>query len=363
MKEAHPIPQDVTGFQFKLIGNMTIKQFLYLAAGSVVGWIFYASSPPLIIKLPFAILSFFAGFSFAFIPLEGRPMDTMFYLFIKALFAPNQYVYQKDGGTLVALPTQKISASPSAGAAASQKKTPVYQKSPDPEIITSFEAPKEIPEPKSEKLEKAATLEESLKKEAETIKNELTAAKAQEQNAVDHNAGVAVHEKVKNLEQELQETLRQKQQLEQELIALQKKLTQQKEVFTPTQAVEDKKQTNRVKTVPKTMSKTVGLIAPEAPNVLTGVVKDPRGNILPNMIVEVKTSDGDSVRAFKTNVLGQFASAMPLANGTYTIEFSDPQNMQSFDAVEIVANGEIILPLEITSVDRREELRRSLFQT
>ena len=39
----HPIPQDVTGFQFRLIGDMTIKQFAYLAGGMILAWIFLAS--------------------------------------------------------------------------------------------------------------------------------------------------------------------------------------------------------------------------------------------------------------------------------------------------------------------------------
>ncbi|EKD47460.1 MAG: hypothetical protein ACD_66C00049G0001, partial [uncultured bacterium] len=27
--EQHPVPQNVTGFQFKLIGDITLKQFAY----------------------------------------------------------------------------------------------------------------------------------------------------------------------------------------------------------------------------------------------------------------------------------------------------------------------------------------------
>ena len=39
--DAHPIPQNVTSFQFKLVGEMTLKQFLYLATGMVIAYIFF----------------------------------------------------------------------------------------------------------------------------------------------------------------------------------------------------------------------------------------------------------------------------------------------------------------------------------
>ena len=69
------------------------------------------------------------------------------------------------------------------------------------------------------------------------------------------------------------------------------------------------------------------------PNVITGIVKDPRGNPLANILVEVKDEQGNAVRAFKTNALGQFASATPLSNGSFTIEFDDPREQNKFDTV------------------------------
>src|SRR5438045_3308890 len=69
--ENHPIPQDVTGFQFKLIGEMTVKQFAYLAGGVVLAWVTFASP--------------------------------LFWLinFLKAFITPNQFVFQKIGYVLL----------------------------------------------------------------------------------------------------------------------------------------------------------------------------------------------------------------------------------------------------------------------
>jgi len=46
----HPIPQDITGFEFKLIGNMTLKQFAYVAGGAIIGLVFYALPILLLLK-------------------------------------------------------------------------------------------------------------------------------------------------------------------------------------------------------------------------------------------------------------------------------------------------------------------------
>lgn len=99
--ENHPIPQDITSFQFKLIGNMTVRQFAYFAAGVILGWIFLSLPILPFIKFPLAFLFLILGFSLAFIPVEGRPFDTVISLFIKSLFAPNQYVFQKTGGQIL----------------------------------------------------------------------------------------------------------------------------------------------------------------------------------------------------------------------------------------------------------------------
>jgi hypothetical protein len=105
------------------------------------------------------------------------------------------------------------------------------------------------------------------------------------------------------------------------------------------------------------------LSVPESPNLIIGVTKDPRGNTLSNILVEVKDKDGNPVRAFKTNEVGRFASVTPLINGAYTAEFEDPKAQNKFEKITINVTGQIILPIEAISIDTREELRRSLFST
>jgi len=95
MIEQHPIPQDITGFKFKLVGDMTLRQFGYLAVGLVFGWTFYATPWYPIVKLPLAFVSALCGIAFAFVPIEERPLDTWVRNFFKSIYQPTYLVWRK----------------------------------------------------------------------------------------------------------------------------------------------------------------------------------------------------------------------------------------------------------------------------
>jgi len=404
--EQHPIPQDVTGFQFKLIGSMTIKQFAYVATGVILAVILYY----LPLKTPFGILFkiFFiplfgsSGFLIAFLPVEGRPVDIMAANFVKSLFTPNQYVYHKrekifsftqittqsrqtkqnfatpnikrqinkerelqmiiqnvHGQTHTKLDdketdflkkfsdsTQTLTLSPQGHASASQA---VIQTAP----------PVSSPKATTDTLEQQEAL---LTQQLDEAKKAVSDQK--------QTIPPSTVEKVSLLEKQIQTIHAQKQQLEQELHRLQSQLTTQKAPSTQTQpplvtqpaAAPIPTSPQYVRTIPQGMSSNAGLpnIA-DVPNVLVGIVKDPRSNVLPNILVEVKDKGGNPVRAFKTNPLGQFVSATPLSPGSYTIELEDPKKQHKFDSIQIIAENKILLPIEIISHDAREELRKQLF--
>lgn len=375
----HPIPQNITGFEFKLIGDMTIKQFAYLATGTVLGWIAFSLPVSFIVKFPFMAIFLSFGVSFAFFSIEGRPVDTMIFNFIKAVFSPTQYVYQRS---LITQPlpneTKKEDETVLKGTAAapqvlireenkldkkefdffhmlSQMLTPL----PNAPIQTGgTEPPAQTPPPEKKEEEiKTEVLTKELEKakEEEKILQEKGAPLEEFQNA---------HEKVLELEKTLSQTVLEKQRLEQELVELKKQLEQTKkeQVYKPTVA-EELKETQNVRVIPKELGKAKGVpTPPQYPNVISGIVKDPRGNPLQNILVEVKDFEGNPVRAFKTNALGQFNASTALGNGKYTILFEDPSGLNKFDSVAFEAKGDIILPIEVISVDTREELRRSLFK-
>jgi hypothetical protein len=394
----HPIPQDITGFEFKLIGNMTLKQFAYVAGGAIIGLAFYASPVFFLIKIVLVLVSIGTGVAFAFVPFEGRPMDLMVKNFIKAVLSPTQYAYQKlnnqnlDENVLVSvsgIKKQSLSNTPqkqfkefidslSGGKNKLNKKESVYFESLQPTSAPATPTPitpqpilPVAPQilPPTQVAEPAVVVEESnteLQKTAELLEKELQEAKAKEveENKTNPEEYLKAHQKVLELQNNLNDLTFQKQELESKLISLQKKMEMQgKDIYSPSVAQPELlRETKFVRSIPQSMQKSAGMpIASEFPNVITGIIKDPRGNPLANILVEVKDPQGNAVRAFKTSALGQFASATPLANGEYSIEFEDPKEQNKFDTVAFKATGEVILPIEIISVDTREEIRRSLF--
>jgi hypothetical protein len=93
--QAHPIPQNVTNFEFHLVGDMTLKQFGYLAAGLGLAFLVFttlASVQP-IVAWPIIIISSLLGVAFAFLPIQERPLDHWVAAFFRAIFKPTSLKY------------------------------------------------------------------------------------------------------------------------------------------------------------------------------------------------------------------------------------------------------------------------------
>jgi hypothetical protein len=424
--DQHPIPQDVTGFQFKLIGTMTVKQFGYVASGVIMAVILYYlplhSAWGFLLKLALVPLFGASGVVIAFVPVDGRPIDIMTSNFVKALFSPNQYVYHRQGRVLSFETVSVIKVTPQTktqsqqqplthaqtsqkqldqkeaklralllnahghGESAIDKRETAFLSSltmsttpSSPAIITNQQPqqkvaqisyvsqqrpqiapilakpPLQIHPPTPSSPENPTSREELSKKESE-LTQALSQAKQEELASKTPATRALAEQKMTLLSKQIQ------------AIHLQKQLDSQKATLPlPTaqkpaatqQSIQDP---HHVRVIPQGVTKTVGLPhISDSPNVVVGIVKDPRGNILPNILVEVKDKDDNPVRAFKTNQLGQFASATPLSPGTYTMILEDPKKQQRFDAVKIMPNNQIMPPIEIISHDAREELRKQLF--
>ena len=95
--ENHPIPQDVTGFKFKLIGSMTVKQFLYVLGFGIIATIIFILQINFSIRIPLVLLFAGIGLALAFLPVEGRPMDIMIANFAKTIPSENRYIFKKRG--------------------------------------------------------------------------------------------------------------------------------------------------------------------------------------------------------------------------------------------------------------------------
>ncbi len=91
----HPIPQDITGYKFHLIGSMTLKQFAELAAGGIIAFIVYKSNLIAVVKWPMFILLIVLAVMIAFVPIEERPLDFWIITYFKNLWKPTKFFWKK----------------------------------------------------------------------------------------------------------------------------------------------------------------------------------------------------------------------------------------------------------------------------
>ncbi|MDH7475973.1 MAG: PrgI family protein [Microgenomates group bacterium] len=94
--EQHPIPRQITTFEFKLIGFMTLRQFIYLVIFLPLGFIVYKIFPIPILNIALGLLTGLVGVAFAFFPINERPLEFWIKNFLKAITSPTQYFYKKN---------------------------------------------------------------------------------------------------------------------------------------------------------------------------------------------------------------------------------------------------------------------------
>lgn len=94
--EQHPVPQHIASFEFKLFGNLTVRQFVTLAIPMAVAALIFFSGLPGVVRIPLSsVVGLFALFA-ALVPVGGRPFDKWVVAFIKAVLSPTQRVWVKE---------------------------------------------------------------------------------------------------------------------------------------------------------------------------------------------------------------------------------------------------------------------------
>ena len=93
--QQHPVPQNITSFEFKLVGFLTLKQFGYLAGAAIISFTLYFAVPGIIRWLLIALVSLL-GITFAFIPINSMTFDKWLTALIRAIILPSRRVWRKD---------------------------------------------------------------------------------------------------------------------------------------------------------------------------------------------------------------------------------------------------------------------------
>ncbi|MCJ7740842.1 PrgI family protein [Candidatus Microgenomates bacterium] len=397
--EQHPVPRNISSFEFHLVGDMTLRQFGYVAGGGILAFLIYKIAPfPAIIKYPLVGITALIGLAFAFLPIQERPLDRWLVAFIKSVYAPSQYLWKKTN------PTPEILARISFVTTISTPQQQIASKNEAEEKLRAYLATVPAAPHQTLNLREQSYINKTLSyfnttyiaAPVEQTPKQPTPVTAQPVNVVQVQpiTPITVPEKPENkeplplpeileaaiqtqpvtpvtapvtneylsLKKQLDELAAEKEKLAKELTMLktaQEKINQP-EVVKLQQAQEVKKPTIQTVT-PQIAVNEVGLTnISQVPNLVMGVVKDSQKRFLPNIILTVKDTKGIPIRAIKTNKLGQFATATSLPNGTYLLEVEDPLKRYVFDIAEITLSGKVFQPIVIFAKGEKELIREKL---
>lgn len=96
----HPIPQNILDVEFKLFTRLTLKEFAYVATGTIIGGIFIylwtQNRMPGIVAFP--SFAFFGGLGLilGLVPIQDQPADRILSNYIKAINRPTLRVWQGE---------------------------------------------------------------------------------------------------------------------------------------------------------------------------------------------------------------------------------------------------------------------------
>lgn len=345
----HPIPQAVTSYEFHLIGNMTLKQFLELAAGIVIGVLIFQTNLPDIIKWPLIVFFVGLGALIAFIPYEGRPMDQWFIALIRAIYKPTQFYWKKSQHVpeyltyvqqQVTTLTQDVDLSPY-----KQKRIMEYIKTLPAETAIDPIEYQEMQQLSSVmslfdtvQVERVEAIEQLTRPDLTMTTHSLQQYEDlfETPNTPVQMERVTADQIPPTLPPIIEEAQQAPETEVEEAPVIIDVFSTQPEQQAPVEAPTQNIQTSNALPFPK---------KPTQPNIVVGMVFDQVGNIVENAIVEISDEQGMPVRAVRTNRIGQFFISTPLKNGEYYMKVEKDDIL--FTNQKLVLNDTILDPVEI----------------
>lgn len=407
MKE-HPIPQDITGYRFHIVGNMTLKQFgeLLLATLLCVG--IFSTNLPAIIMWPLMIIVVILGIVAAFVPIEERPLSHWLVTFYGILYKPTQFFWQRaqnipeaflfKGDEEKIIQVKEVDLTPirrqrikefisSSAMTRDDLDDFTYEERVSmQQVLTLFDTSGQLQQPTG----RIEPEKPELKVRVRTIRHERPLAQSEQTPDPEYvpEVGTQTPEHITPqvaevvapppVPQLLSDTASTDIDVDQKTIFLETEQVAQGIQIPQQQSVEvvkesEKKAAEEIesdlvsdrseKAFLANQSRTEEAQAPtqtaqfnanlpfpdkpEVPNKLVGMVLTATKELVPGAIVEIQTKDGQVARAVKSNALGQFFITTPLKNGEYTIVTE--KSGYTFPSQSITLKGKIIDPIEIIS--------------
>ena len=349
--EQHPVPQNISSYEFRLVGDMTLKQFLQLAGGIVLAFIFFRLPIPVILKYPLVFVSAVTGAAMAFLPISGRPFTAWLTAFIRAVYSPTQYLWVLTPIEVASPPIVTPPPSPPQPSAPgfisffksrfARKASPPVTTAPAPPLPqpTVVTPPQPTPPPAPDTPPPAYTfpvpspLASSPPPPASPAQTEYhpfvpPPPPAQPSPPVPPapSPPPAVPQPAPTLAQPKPPV---------KIIDVPLTPAGPAPIASPPPPAS---QASPLPSIP----------SPDQPNVLVGQVNDLTGSPLSGVTLEiVDSTTGIPARALRTNRLGQFQIAIPLPPGSYVIN-AEKEGLL-FDPVSVTVANSVIPPIAITA--------------
>lgn len=378
----HAIPQDVTGYRFHIIGNMTLKQFLEVGAGCLVGVGIYSTNLPAIIKWPMIVMVVAMGAMAAFVPIEERPFDHWIVTFFKTLYKPTKFYWRRESklpDPFLYRPAEttttvniEIDLKPARRQRIKEYISSVQNMSGS--VLYDTNEVEKINELMNlfDQTELSVPIEITNLTEKPDLKVRVRSFRPPPTSATIDDVVLPALPQATSSDTQLQEdenipttkrlnvTALPSSQVGQQInipapenISIESQVISHQSTPEVTTSVEDRVYLDTQATFPnyipsQEIVQNVSLpfpAPPTEPNRLVGMVLTPNNELLNDAIVEITTQDGQVARAVKSNALGQFFITTPLANGTYTIMAE--RDGYSFEPLSLSLTGQLVAPLEI----------------
>lgn len=311
--QQHPLPQDISSYRFRLIGDMTLKQFASLGICIVLAIISYSIPLPFFFKYPIVFAFLLLGVGMAFVPVQGRSLDVWLIAFIKSIYSPTQYTWKRTlvntTSTETAVPTKENNLSvtqPETNARIQiiQPSTPTQsQPAPEPQNVI----PTTSPTPSTQESATPSPTENISQTNIQPTTPSVAVTPSTTPSTPTPDTPNTPSEPV----------------------------AASQPTVAPNPATSE---------VPAPTTNLPIPFTPTTPNTLVGLTLTPTGHILDGVMVEIK-KDNLTIRATKSNKLGQFMFARPLDTGLYQILAEKEGN--TFSPYSLQLTGDIVKPLKI----------------
>jgi hypothetical protein len=328
--EQHPIPQNISSYQFRLVGDMTLKQFFQLAGGILAGIIFYSVPIIGIVKWPLAIISVILGIALAFMPLEERPLEKWIFAFFKAIYTPTEFFWKKTTVAKKYFQDEAVGVAPTSGSPEQEAALKNYLSGTKPanSSLATLEGAEEgflsklsgifsglIPQTGSPAGEAGAAVAAVVEKKNTEIPQNMPTVVIQP-----NTPRLFVEEKAK------------------EAPTAQVTTNQVSPIMAGDEIVSTKQAIFSIDAAPPN--------PPTTPNVVVGQVVDEQRKIVEGAIMEIRDEVGRPVRALRSNKVGHFITVTPLDSGRYDI-VTEKDGYQ-FSPVSFDAAGALIPPILVS---------------